>query len=133
MKVQEQLVHMRPLGADVLTISFDNAERAALFASDLKLEFPLASDPDRSAYDAYGLNRAGLARLLHPKVIAAYTRLIRQGQRPSRRRLVDDLFQLGGDFIIDSNQMLAYAYRSEGPEDRPPVDTLFAELQKTIH
>ena len=57
-----------------------------------------------------------------PELRAAYSRLFRQGrhlERPS-----GDTLQLGGDFVVDRDGRLAYAYRSRGPDDRPSVDDL---------
>jgi hypothetical protein len=56
----------------------------------------------------------------------AYGRLLRAGRRP--RLPSEDTLQLGGDFIVDPEGRVAYAYRSAGPDDRPSVDDLLAAL-----
>jgi hypothetical protein len=56
------------------------------------------------------------------KAVRAYGRLLRQGRRLERPS--GDTLQLGGDFVVDRDGRLAYAYRSRGPDDRPSVDDL---------
>ena len=54
--------------------------------------------------------------------------LIRRDGVRGLRRPVEDSLQLGGDFVIGPSGTLEYAYRSEGPEDRPSVEELLAAL-----
>ncbi len=37
--------------------------------------------------------------------------------------------QLGGDFVVRQDGRIAYAFRSDGPDDRPPVDELVAAVR----
>jgi hypothetical protein len=59
-----------------------------------------------------------------PTTIRAYARLLRDGGRV--RRPTEDTLQLGGDFVVGRDGRLVYAYRSEGPADRPSVDELIS-------
>ena len=128
MQVQARLDDIERLGGAVLTVNYDAAERIGDFARDLGVTYELASDPERRAYDAYGVRRASLFRLLHPAVVREYARLIRAGRRPVRRRVFDDIWQLGADFVIDPAGVVRYAHLSDGPEDRPPIEDLLAAL-----
>lgn len=80
------------------------------------------ADKARAVYRAYGLGRGPWWRVWGPRVLLGYARLLRAGRRLERP--TDDTLQLGGDFVVDRGGKIAYAYRSEDPDDRPSVDAL---------
>ena len=80
-------------------------------------------------YEAFGLGKASFFRVWHPRVILKYAQLIRSGMKIPHRDVAADLWQLGGDFVIDGSGIVRYAYSSEGPEARPPVDELVDALR----
>jgi hypothetical protein len=51
------------------------------------------------------------------------------GRHPDPARQGEDVLQLGGDFILDREGRLAYAYRSADPTDRPAVEVLLRAVQ----
>ncbi len=108
-------------------ISF--AQRRALkhYARDLRIPFPLLSDPERAAYIAYGLRMGGLWSIFGPKTIWEYVKLIAHGRL--FRGIQADPFQLGGDFVIDGRGIVSFAYRSEDPADRPAMDRLLQAVR----
>lgn len=117
------------LDGEVVAISFAPIEALRPWRDDLGLPFPALVDADRAAYRAYGLERASVARVwLSPKVWRAYARLLLRGEhfRPIRQ----DSLQLGGDVVVAPDGTIAWAYRSAGPEDRPGVARLAAEMQR---
>ncbi|MBA3736729.1 MAG: AhpC/TSA family protein [Actinobacteria bacterium] len=97
--------------------------------ADLDVPFPIAVDIERVFYDAWGLGRGSLfATWLSPRVWLSYGRLlVRGGER--YRGSGRDTLQLGGDFVIDSNGVVAYA-RPQRRDDRPPVAVLLRELDR---
>jgi len=42
----------------------------------------------------------------------------------------EDLLQLGGDFVLDAQRRLLFAYRSADPSDRPTVRQLLDALTR---
>lgn len=42
----------------------------------------------------------------------------------------EDVYQSGGDFLLDRNGNLLYAHRSQDPADRPTVATLLSEIDR---
>jgi len=128
-QVRDRFDEIRELGADALMVSFGEPERVAWMVEDLELPFRAAADPSREIYSAFGLSKASFFRVWHPRVIVKYARLIRSGMKIPRRDVAADLWQLGGDFVIDGAGVVRYAYYSEGPEDRPPVDELVDALR----
>lgn len=112
----------RQVGADILAVGFAQGASLQRYIEDMRLPFPVVSDPERSAYDAYGLRKGGAWAIFGPKTLWAYARLLARGRLP--KGIQGDPYQLGGDFVIDGQGLLRFAYRSEDPTDRPSVDTL---------
>ena len=109
----------------MLLISFGTPEQARCWLEETGAPFPLLLDPDRGSYRAYGLERS-VRRVFHPRVFLAYFRLMLQGRK--LRPIQGDPYQLGGDFIVDSRQIVRYAHPSADPADRPDVQELRAHL-----
>ena len=39
----------------------------------------------------------------------------------------------GGDFVVDAQGVLSYAYRGVTPDDRPPIKDLMAAVEAAVH
>ena len=115
-------------GAEVVVISFESKARLAQLARQMRLPFPLLSDPERDVYRAYGLVKGSWTQVLGPKTAWTYLKLLLRGRRYHFQR--SDLRQLGGDFVIDSEGVIRYEYRSAQPEDRPGIDRLLEVLSE---
>jgi hypothetical protein len=63
-------------------------------------------------------------------VVLRYLRLVFRGWRPRQARGGEDVLQLGGDFVLDGEGCLAYAYRSADPADRPAVEALLRAVRE---
>jgi hypothetical protein len=90
--------------------------------------FRILVDRDRSAYRAFGLGRGSFRRVWGPRALAGYLRIIRSGGLRHLRRPSEDTLQLGGDFVVAPDGMLAWAFRGQGPDHRPSVDDLIAAV-----
>jgi peroxiredoxin len=117
------------LGAAVLVVSQARPELLATFLRAQPLPFALVGDPERAAYRAFGLERTSWAALLRPGVILRYLGHLIRGVRPQPIQQGEDVLQLGGDFILDGEGRLVYAYRSAEPTDRPAVEVLLQALR----
>lgn len=109
----------------VVTISFSSAMGARAWLEETGAACPLLLDPERTAYRAYGLGHS-LLRSWQPKVLVRYAQLLLSGRE--WRGIQGDSAQLGGDFIIDANGIIRYAYRSQDPTDRPTADELLSVI-----
>lgn len=117
------------LGAEVVAISFSPPERLAPFLAEFPLPFPLLSDPALTAYRYFATAHTSLLGFLRPGVLVHFLRLLVRGWLPGKPTRGDDLFQLGGDFILDAAGRLLYAHASRDAADRPSVDDLLAPLK----
>ena len=117
----------RELDTTILVISFDDSFFAQQWHAETDECFQLLVDPEREAYQAYGLQKS-LRRSWNVKTVVRYVQLMRDGQ--PWRGIQGDSTQLGGDFLIDARGVLRLAYRSQDPTDRPSVATLLDTLRQ---
>jgi hypothetical protein len=129
-EVQQHYDEIRRLGAEVLVVTQARPELLAAFVRELVLPFPAVADPTRAAYRAFGLERTTWRRTLRPGVLWHYLRLVLRGWRPRRPVPGEDVWQLGGDFVLDGEGRLVYAYRSAEPTDRPTVAQLLRAVRE---
>lgn len=115
-------------GAAVLVVSFGAPAAVDDFRVRTRLPFPIAADPDRRAYRAYGMLRGTAWRIWHPRTLWRYVQLRLAGTRLQRPADGEDLHQLGGDFVIDGSSILRFCHASARPDDRPSVATLLTAL-----
>jgi len=127
--VQEHYEAFRQHGAEVVAVSFSRPERVNAYLQRYPLPFPAVADPQREAYRQFGLGRATWGEILRPRVLARYFGLIFRGWLPKRPDAGEDLHQLGGDFVLDRQRRLVYAYRSTDPADRPTPAQLLQAVQ----
>jgi peroxiredoxin len=128
-EVQQEYDEFRRLGAEVLIVSQARPELLTAFLREGPLPFAIVADPGRAAYRAFGLERTSWAELLRPGVIFRYLRLSFRGWRPRKPYAGEDVLQLGGDFVLDREGRLAYAYRSAEPTDRPSIEVLLQAVR----
>ncbi|MCP4601102.1 MAG: redoxin domain-containing protein [Proteobacteria bacterium] len=128
MQVRDHAEELTGRGARVLVVSFANVSQLADFQEYLKLPFEISSDPEHKAYQDYGLLDASFSTIWHPKVALKYAALMLKGRRPKFAPKSEDLSQLGGDFVIDSDGQIVYAFISQRADHRPDVSELVSAV-----
>jgi hypothetical protein len=61
-----------------------------------------------------------------------YFQLLRNGMKQSPYG-GEDIFQGGGDFLVDRSGNILFAHRSRNPADRPRPETLLREIDRAIN
>ena len=117
-------------GVAIVVVSFATPERLVLYQRIHQWLFVLLADPDRSAYSYFGLKRLPWYRLLSLPTLKLYFHLLRRGRKVENYGK-DDYYQAGGDFLIGRSGALFLAHRSHDPADRPSVNRLLEEIDKT--
>lgn len=107
---------------DVKIVSFDDDAMGKAYVAQTKIPWPLLIDTDRKLYQAYGMGRASLWKLIRPIAIVRYLANIFRGTMPGRQG--SDIHQLGGDVLIDRQNRVRLHYVSQDPHDRPAVSTI---------
>ena len=93
--------------------------------------FPIYADPERTAYHVFGLERLSWQRVFSLATLKLYLKLFRKGLKRQDYG-ESDIYQAGGDFLIDPNGKILFAHRSEEPADRPSVSTLLKVIDRSF-
>lgn len=118
------------LDAVVVLIAYD---RPGLLGTKmmrgLSVPWTILFDPDRLGYRAWGLGRTNLlGAMLSPELNWRYLKLLLKGER--FLGFAPDMFQLGGDFILDRSHQIRFLHRMRNNGDRPPVESLVDALRE---
>jgi peroxiredoxin len=127
--VQKIYKDIQSLGGEVLVVSFAPPRNIAAYLAETPQPFPMVSDPERKTYDTFSLGKTRLLAFLRPDVLWHYLRLIFRGWKPKRPYEDADVWQLGGDFVLDRAGRLAYAHPSRDAADRPTKDELLTAMR----
>ncbi|MBK7586288.1 MAG: AhpC/TSA family protein [Myxococcales bacterium] len=109
---------------DVLVVTFERPDAAARSAADMALPWPILVDSTRELYGVYRMGRAGKWDVWGPSSWWAYARQFARCRWP--RRSHDDVYQRGGDVLIDPSGVIRLHHVGVGPSDRPSVELILA-------
>ena len=127
--MEKQFAKFQSIGATVLVISMSRPEVLALYLKNRAWPFAVVCDPDRTAYLHMDLERTSLGRVLRPRMIFYYLKLIFQGMKVRKPYAGEDVYQLGGDFVLDRERRVRFAPRSRDPAVRPSIEMLLEQLR----
>lgn len=116
------------LNTRVFIISFGTFPAVQQWMKENANDFTVLIDRERIVYTAYGLERSKF-RSKSPRTLWLYFTRWLQGQKFHDSH-GDDTSQLGGDFIVDKNGIIQFAYPSHDPTDRPNAELLLKVLRK---
>lgn len=120
-------------GLRLAVISHASAESAKKFCEQRAPNAVCLADPDRSAYQAYGLYRGTLWQtLLSPRIWASNRKIARtKGYKPELPPAGQDAYQMSGTFIIGMDGRIRLPYYYEDIADHPPVDLILHGIMGT--
>ena len=118
-------------GVSIIVISFAEPQRLAHYEAQHQWPFVILADPKRTAYDAFALNRLSWLQVFSPATLKLYWRLLREGKKREDYGK-DDIYQSGGDFLIDRGGNLLFAHRSRDPADRPTAKKLLEIIDRKL-
>ena len=124
-KQQDQI---NDLNGAVLLISYDDpALLKQKMMHDLEVPYPILLDPSKETYARWRLGRTNLfGAMLSPNLNVRYVQLLARGER--FLGLAPDMFQLGGDFVVDPNGRIAFAHAMKNNGDRAQVASLIEAM-----
>lgn len=129
-EMMDQLVQFRPefneKGMSLAVVTQGTPETARAFCSQRAHGITCFADPERKAYQAYGLGRASLKQsVLSLKVMRSNRRLqALKGWKPEIPPAGQDAFQMSGTFVIGPDGLIRLPYYYDDIADHPPVDLL---------
>lgn len=119
-------------GLALAVITQGTPETTRLFADEFAPGLLLLADPERKAYEAYGLERGNLFQtFLNPKVWAAISRSRKKGYQVEPAPAGQDAMQMSGTFIITKDGRIALPYYYDHIADHPPLDLLLNGVLST--
>lgn len=131
-KLRHEVSEFERAGNRIVAVGQGEPERTADVARRRGYPFPVLSDPERRVYAAFGLLEGTPAQILHdfpwkPNDRETGEKLI-ASRRGTERALVDNPWQLPGEFVIDRHSRLVHAHRYQYCEDFPPKTVLLGAL-----
>lgn len=126
--MRERRAELEARNAVVVVIGFEAARRQRGFCRLLRLDgWPCLVDESRAVYRAYGLGRLPWWRTFTLASLWGYVGFWRRGLAMPRSKA--DIFQAGGDFVVDPAGALALVHPGNDPHDRPTVEEILAALE----
>ncbi len=111
---------MEQLNIKVMVITF---EHVTLSTTESELVFSYYVDEQRRLYQYYGMCKAGFWDLWGLQSLWAYLRLLAKGRKLVKSR--GDIYQRGGDVLVDPCGTIQFHHIGDGPADRPDLETIF--------
>ena len=115
----------------IVVVSFSEPAVLVRYQEHHQWRFPILADPERKAYQAFGLERLSWHRVFSLATLKLYLKLFRKGL-VRQDYGESDVYQAGGDFLIDRNGTILFAHRSDEPADRPSVSTLLKAIDRNL-
>ncbi len=110
----------------IAVVTFENDFFARSYVEETSLAWPLFVDHTRETYRKYGMLSASFWDIWGPKTWWAYLKEIVKGEK--LRKSEGDVFQRGGDVLIDPNGIVVLHHIGVGPADRPAVETILEKV-----
>lgn len=135
-RLRAELAGYRAAGGDVVIIGQGEPERAARYRERQQLDVTILCDPERATYEAFGLLQGTTAQILFdaPDEFLRCEPTAGLDLAASRhgtdRALVDDPWQLPGEFVVGIDGVIRYAHRYGWCEDYPDPRVHLAVLRE---
>lgn len=119
-------------GLEIAVVMQATPEATAFFAQQYAPGLISLADPERKAYQAYGLERGDLFQtFLNPKVWAAISRSRKKGYRVEPPPAGQDAMQMSGLFIIGTDGKIKLPFYYDNIADHPTLDLLLSGVLST--
>ncbi len=119
-------------GLGIAVIMQGTSETTAEFARQFAPGLLVLADPERKAYQAYGLERGNLFQtFINPKVWSAISRSRRKGYHVEPPPAGQDAMQMSGTFIISREGKVELPYYYDNIADHPSLELLLSGVLST--
>lgn len=116
-------------GVAIVVVSFAEPSTLVHYQEMHRWPFTILADPERAAYRALSLERLAWWRVFSPTTLKLYVKLFREGMKCEDYGK-QDIYQSGGDFLLDRGGNILFAHRSHEPADRPKLKTLLERIDE---
>ncbi len=115
-------------GVRVVTISPVDGVASDSVCGMLNVPYTCLGDPSGEAYEAYGLGRGGIWKMVNPHILYRGMVAFFGGHR--QRRPVGDRFRLPGAFIIDPGGRIQWVWRGRDAADHASAFEILSAIDK---
>jgi peroxiredoxin len=115
---------IRAAGIGVIGVGHAPPAIVERFVEREGIPFPIVTDPHREGYKFFNLGRVSVWHFFRPRILFNFIKLLFRGEKIRRLTRTEDVFQLGGDFLIDRERTILHAYPSRDATDRPSVEAI---------
>jgi alkyl hydroperoxide reductase subunit AhpC len=112
----------------IAIVTFENDFFARSYVEETSLTWPLLIDNSRETYASYGMLKASFLDIWGPRSWWAYLQEILKGRLPKSSH--GDIFQRGGDVLIDPDGIVRLHHVGAGPAGRPDVATILQKINR---
>ena len=113
----------------VAVVSFAEPAKLVSYQKCHQWPFAIFADPQRVGYRKFALKKLSWLQAFAPATLKLYWQLLRAGfKREDYGR--EDIYQSGGDFLLDRDGTILFAYRSQNPSDRPSARRLLEVIDQ---
>jgi alkyl hydroperoxide reductase subunit AhpC len=123
--LQQRQAELDTLAIDVLVVTFEIEVVARQYAAGLP--WPVLLDGARELYQAYGMARESFWKVWGPASWWGFIKLLVRGRR--LHLPTGDVYQMGGDVLINPQGIVRLHYVSRYPLDRPSVESLLGVVR----
>ena len=113
-------------GVRVAVVTFEHDFFARQYVAETGLNWPLLVDAHRDVYRGYGMLAASFGDVWGLKSWGAYLQALLKGRLPKPAH--GDIYQRGGDVLIDPAGIVRLHHVGAGPADRPAVETILQRV-----
>ncbi|XP_068195543.1 peroxiredoxin-like 2C [Antennarius striatus] len=115
----------------VVVVSFGCQVGASHWLQETDCQYDMLLDSDRKLYEAFGLG-ASVKKVLNFSNMLLYAEYVADNMEFPRNlpSIQDDMFQLGGDFVLNKHGRVLFSYCCQSPIDRPSVDDILSTLRR---
>jgi hypothetical protein len=110
----------------IVIITFETDYFARSYVEETHLSWPLLVDDSRETYKNFGMFSASFWDVWGPKTWWVYFKEILKGQK--LRSSAGDIFQRGGDVLIDPTGIVRLHHIGKGPGDRPTIEMILSRI-----
>ena len=119
-------------GLNIAVIMQGTPEASAVFARQFAPGLLCLADPERKAYEAYGLERGTMFQtFINPKVWTAVSNSRKKGYRIEPPPAGQDAMLMSGIFIISKQGRIELPYYYDHIANHPPLDLLLTGVLST--
>lgn len=111
-----------------MVVTFEAGFLSRRYVAETGIPWPLLVDEKREVYRSYGMLNASFWDVWGPKTWWAYLKQIVKGGKLKKSE--GDIFQRGGDVLIDPAGIVRLHYVGNGPADRPTVEAILNAIHK---